>query len=467
MVPESFPYPINQIVIVPIDDLYDPDWNPRPVIEEGPLQDLIAYIEKGGYTPALWVWVGNGKKPWAVIAGKRRREAFRRLGKNEIEVQFMDCTEEEAIKRAHGSNQDKKPFWLNEYMRAEAVQGEHSDWSYAVVAADMGKRKDWVGDAILTTKLLSKASRKLIFDQYFSIVGSPDDSEKTDEITENIVKKDQKKIKKTNITVNKRWFLTESVVLELLPLLRGRLEIEAVRLADQAIPLILSSELKGPQVKKLVTSQIQGKSIDEITEILKTKPPKSGTGADSPISGEPVKRVESVEPALSPVGSSEPGSLPLTTTQNKSPWGERLGQVWKGFKEAAIKTIFGKIPKSPWEAVGMLCWNVPIRFLKTAGKYIGKAASGLWHRLLKYVHQACKAAANWVVPLRHSSSSHSQGGTGRGKTPSGSWATMRFTGFSWRPSTGRCWALSGPYSPLSVMGSIPGWYTWAIGPLSS
>ena len=71
-----FPYPLNQIVKVPIDDLYDPPWNPRPIVDEGPLQLLINYIRKGKYTPPLLVWVGNRQKPHAVISGKRRRLHF-------------------------------------------------------------------------------------------------------------------------------------------------------------------------------------------------------------------------------------------------------------------------------------------------------------------------------------------------------------------------------------------------------
>jgi hypothetical protein len=54
--PLAFPYPINQIVMVPIDDLYDPDWNPRPIVDEGPLQNLIDFIKAGGYTG--WLTIG-------------------------------------------------------------------------------------------------------------------------------------------------------------------------------------------------------------------------------------------------------------------------------------------------------------------------------------------------------------------------------------------------------------------------
>ena len=309
--PLAFPYPINQIVMVPIDDLYDPDWNPRPIVDEGPLQNLIDFIKAGGYTPPILAWVGTGQKPWAVIAGKRRRLAYHRLGRTEVEVIFMDCTEAKAKDWSQASNEDDKPFWLGTYIETEAKLAEYGG-SYGNLGKAIGKSKSWVGQAILITKLLSNESRKLIFDQYFEAVHTVDDVEQRSENPEEIsIEKGKEKQKKAK-TSDKKWFLTESVVRELLPLLNDRPEIEAIRMADQAIPFMLSAKMDMKQTARLVTLLIEGKTTDEIKEIFE-KPAhvddKAVSHSPSAHSKSDAQLHDEAQGADSPMESAHPKSV--------------------------------------------------------------------------------------------------------------------------------------------------------------
>ncbi|HUO57262.1 MAG TPA: ParB/RepB/Spo0J family partition protein, partial [bacterium] len=101
-----------EILMLPVDGLFTPPWNPRKFIDEGEMADLAAYVAKGGYVPRILVWKGDGK---SVISGQRRLEAYRRLGKAHIEAELLDIPLEDARVLAITSNEGAEVYWLDKY----------------------------------------------------------------------------------------------------------------------------------------------------------------------------------------------------------------------------------------------------------------------------------------------------------------------------------------------------------------
>src|SRR5271157_4772028 len=80
----------TETAMVLVSELYVPTWNPRPVIDEDELLDLMNYIENGGLIPPIMLWHGDGQAPRAIISGQMRTEAYRRLGKTQIKAEICD-----------------------------------------------------------------------------------------------------------------------------------------------------------------------------------------------------------------------------------------------------------------------------------------------------------------------------------------------------------------------------------------
>ena len=164
-----------QILMLPINDLAVPDWNPRKVVFEEPLKNLIAYIQAGGRLPRILVWKGNGQAPWAIISGQRRREAFKRLGYTQVEVEVMDIPLEQAEFLAMGSNEGEPVFWLDWDIRAEKLYQEGNKdgrkLTQADLAAQLGVSQPKINSALKVAGVLTPASREAI---YHAVIKSGD-----------------------------------------------------------------------------------------------------------------------------------------------------------------------------------------------------------------------------------------------------------------------------------------------------
>ncbi|HEV2354625.1 MAG TPA: ParB N-terminal domain-containing protein, partial [Puia sp.] len=114
-----------QIVMMPTDGLFVPDWNPRKTMSEAGLRILVDFVKAGKPLERLLVWKGSGQAagspkepaqpglasrlesstqaPLAVISGQRRLEAYRRAGVKLVEVEILDIPLEDAKDRASTS----------------------------------------------------------------------------------------------------------------------------------------------------------------------------------------------------------------------------------------------------------------------------------------------------------------------------------------------------------------------------
>src|SRR5271157_488908 len=84
------------IRMVPMSELYVPDWNSRKFKDPSELDDLEAFLRARGKIRRILIWKGNGQAPYAIIDGQRRFLAAQRLGWTQIEAEEVDCTLEEA-----------------------------------------------------------------------------------------------------------------------------------------------------------------------------------------------------------------------------------------------------------------------------------------------------------------------------------------------------------------------------------
>ena len=227
----------SNITSVPIAELIVPPWNPRKIMDEDELNDLVAFMEKGGRVPRLLVWKGNGHAPWAVISGQKRLEAHRRLKREPVDIEILDITLKEAKCLAIASNQGSKPYWLDDYTAVEDLQKENPDLKQRELAESLGWSPFWVNRAIGLTGVLNPASRQLIRDSQAKKIRASNFSEGED----------------GSKTANPApWEFTEYVAYRLTDFWGSNSQEEAQALVEKALPVILSKQLNGPQVKQLV-----------------------------------------------------------------------------------------------------------------------------------------------------------------------------------------------------------------------
>jgi hypothetical protein len=328
------PKPI-EIVMLALTDLYVPSWNPRPFMDEAPLQELMAFMKKGGIVPRIWVWKGNGQLasssselahpnqglrpeasaqgPRAVIAGQRRLEASRRLGRTQIEVEILDISLEDAMFLAVASNQDNKPYWLGEFIAVENLMAENKDLNQVDIKAKLGWSKKRVSFAVNLMKLLNPASRELIWDSARPKVS-----------TGNFLGGENQ----DKPSPEDKWRLPEVVATRLIPLL-DPLALEASQTqAEKALKMIVPRQLIGPQTDELVAYALSGKDLTAFKPADKVRKPRAlarrlqAQGAASPSELAQTSQIPKPEIATS---QTEPiGSAPRNDDQNSKHGGFKL-----------------------------------------------------------------------------------------------------------------------------------------------
>ena len=445
----QMPYPLNQVVEIPIDEILVNPKQPRRSIKEGSIQVLAASMKvKGQTTPVRTRPLTVGERAanpgqWVMHIGGHRRRAAAILNQTKtLKCLVEDIPPEETHHEAVLDNLHKEMDWWD-WDVLIAIENEDNP--------NMNQRElaDWVGVSIGAVNNALKIARTF----NTAALGLVD---------ENLQKTLKKDVQPLN-TKNKGFLITESILLVLADLVDPDLVLKALQVV---LDDYLTEGQTGHFVQWLKAGNRVGdysaKKVAEFIKTLKTHAtkgadshkvsahPNLGAGLDDQPQGAdtPPKTVGS-PPAgpgtVTPNGDSsnptvlapeaETNATPPLTTADISPFakatgdrlrlaidslknllaglGENLKQVWQGFKQAGLKSLLGKLPKNPWEALGMLFWKAPVGFFKLLWKFAQKAGKYLWNRALKYAHQACKDMANWVVPIHQSSSSHA----GRGRNP--------------------------------------------------
>jgi hypothetical protein len=233
------------IILLPVDDLIVTSWNPRKIMEEGPLRLLTDYVRRGGPLPRILVWKGEGKAPYAVISGQRRLAAYRRAGVRMVEVEILDITLEEAKIMASTSNEGEPVYWLDKFENWETLLADYPTWGgITALALKLGRDGSEVNRAINLMKLLTPEARKMVRDH---IVQNGPENKVNNVTHENFMNSDGEAA-----PLKDTWRLKESAVIRLNGLWKGRSLPDAQALAEKAIPLMLSKQMKASQVNQWV-----------------------------------------------------------------------------------------------------------------------------------------------------------------------------------------------------------------------
>jgi len=165
----------SRILVVHINRLRVPDWNPRKVKEEAKLLDLMNFIAKGGVIDRLWSW--EGKSQWAgpaedlansegepidVISGQRRLEALRRLGATLIDVEMFKVTLEEAQDMAVSANVNEDMHWWDWCKAIGERAKAHPEMKQRELAAHIGVAQTKVSYSKRILEALNPASRDIL-----------------------------------------------------------------------------------------------------------------------------------------------------------------------------------------------------------------------------------------------------------------------------------------------------------------
>jgi ParB/RepB/Spo0J family partition protein len=247
---------VNQIILVALSDLQDPDWNPRPFLDEVEMQSLVDFIQAGGHIPPITLLKGSDQAPWDVISGKRRREAARRAGKIYIEAIKLDITLEEAKILAIAANRDNKPYWLGEFIAVKNLKLDNNSLNQKELAQKLGWTEFRVSTAINLMELLNPVTRELILQIASGKIRTPNSS--GDQKTQTPSKK-------------KPWRLAEDAAIRLIPLLDGKPLEEAQALTQKAVEIMLNRQFTGPQTDELVNHVFAGGDLDQFSPAAKVK----------------------------------------------------------------------------------------------------------------------------------------------------------------------------------------------------
>lgn len=250
----------SQVLTIPLSDLVIPPWNPRRFMDENELQNLTSYLDKGGLVPRILVWSESSLAPWSVISGQRRVEAYRRLGRTQIEAEVLPISLEEAKFLAIASNKDDKPYWLGEFTAVENLKKENKDLKGKELATRLGWTEKRVSHALSLMEILNPASRKLIEDSIRQKITSRNFSG-----SENLEK-------------GSDWLLTEEVARRLAPIANVEPLEKAQPLAQQVLEAVMTHQFTGSQADQLVAWALEGKAVADFQpgqKVRKARTPKT------------------------------------------------------------------------------------------------------------------------------------------------------------------------------------------------
>jgi ParB-like chromosome segregation protein Spo0J len=402
----------TQVILVALNDLRDPDWNPRDFFDEEEMQSLMDFIQAGGRTEPIVIWTPSPENaedepigpPWAIISGKRRREAYRRLGRTHIEAIPLDIPLEEAMFMAIAANRDSKPFWLGEYKRVETLVKRYGKLTQVEIKARTGWSKSRVSRAVNLTQLLNPASRVLITQPRPKKVspGNFSDDENDQDST------------KPGI-----WRLPEKVATRLIPLWDEKNPEASQARAEQAVRKIIDQQLTGSKTDELVSYTLAGGDLAQfeatatVRKARASKAARSQNSSPAPTHTHPTP-IPSTKPledsSASPAGTSSHGSQqPGPSTDKEKP--EKPSWFWqwmvgiKFFSQLKSKVKKGETLSNTekWIVVLYRVYKFVEPPFKHSGKFIGrllkKAGKGLWDSIEKALGKTAKSILDFVLPL--------------------------------------------------------------------
>jgi hypothetical protein len=327
------------ILMVPLPELYVPDWNPRQFVDPSEQEDLEAFMKAWGRVERITVWKGTGDAPWAIIEGQRRFLAAQKLGWTHLEAEVVDCTQEEAEFRASSSNNKSEPYWLDRYenweSRIRMFKERHpgdKEPSQEEWAAKFGTKQQIISRAMLLLGVLGAPARALIREH----LKIPAPSKAPEGRPQGGFYKNPVKSPvgngKTNPRKAKLWVLKEDAAYQLTALWANRKPEEAQDLGFRALQLVLAHRWTAAKVASVVREVNAGKDIGDFDPSSKRGQAGAGSPAKAGQEG-PGKAVSVLSAGLAGLATKAAAKLGMTTkgkTKGRAKPQSGLGPLARG-----------------------------------------------------------------------------------------------------------------------------------------
>jgi hypothetical protein len=344
------------ILMLPLPELYVPDWNPRRFVDPSEQEDLEAFMRTWGRVERIVVWKGTGDAPWAIIEGQRRFLAAQKLGWTHLEAEVMDCTQEEAEFRASSSNNKSEPYWLDKYenweSRMRVFKERHpgdkvpsqEEW-----AAKFGTKQQIISRAMLLLGVLGAPARALIR-EHLKIparskapegLGTP--SVHTNSVKPGVVAGPSGPEK------SKPWRLTEGAALPLGGLWANRKPEEAQDLALRALQLVLAHHWTAAKVASVVREVNAGKAIGDFDPSSKRGQAGVGSPAKAVQEG-PGMAVGVLSAGLAGLATKAAAKLGMKGPQAE---GQEMGVPGQGVKRQSGPGPLARGPQAEGQEMGV------------------------------------------------------------------------------------------------------------------
>ncbi len=382
---------MSEIVTIAINDLFVPDWNPRKLIKEAPLQDLTAFIKGGGIVPKLWVWKGAGIAPFAVISGQRRLLAYKRLGYTELEVEMYDVPLEQAKIMAISSNQDDEMHWWDRY-KAFATAAKSYSGSQRSLAPTVGADPATINRSVRIFDALTPSAVAFLDEQFITENSDYDPSFRV-VLALSDLKEPQTVEKALKVAINLK--LTEPHAKSL------------VKWVKAGNPPETFSGHKAPKTPKPKPAPgIPPEAFDKLIGLGKQLGAAETRGEDvQPIQEQITAYRESLSVATqSP--SATPHSVKITSPEGFTRFRQMIGDI--------TQEVFKPSDPKP-QTEGQAGVSIPIeKEIGTSAHWAKKLIHGfvkpVWHKFLKYQHRFCKKLAKVAVPEHYTHSGQTRSG---------------------------------------------------------
>ncbi len=364
-IPAGFPYPLKQVVEIPLEQIIPNPHQPRKFEHKEAIQLLAASLRAKGQEVAARVRPLTEEErtiypnAWVMlIGGHGRREAALANQFKTLKCTVEDIAPEETLSTAARDNNIRDMHWWEWYLVIEGVE-KASPKSQREIADELGQSVTRVNWALKITKTLNPASRALV--------------------QENLQKTLKNDVYDVN-TKNKGFSITEQTLLTLAGL-------EDPAQVQQALQVVLDDYLTADQAKKLVEHMKTGQAVDTYGQAQRPLPTPRlrETGQSAPMDSTPAGRSPQ---APQPSEYQKPSTpTPAMSETEQVAWDMALGisilsrikaKVKKGERPTLGEALLLAVDKLVHLLIHLVRW-----VSKNGIRGIFRAVKWVWHTFME------------------------------------------------------------------------------------
>lgn len=151
---------------------------PRRMMDEASLQQLIASIREQGILQPILVARGNSGGQYVLVAGQRRLEAARRIGLARIPAMIIDRFDSSSVVDALIENIQRVNLSDMDEGETFRLLQEEYNWTQEEIARRIGKDQSYVSNRISVVRDLTPLTKQLIAE-----AGNPDENGNEENMT--------------------------------------------------------------------------------------------------------------------------------------------------------------------------------------------------------------------------------------------------------------------------------------------